>query len=238
MKKTLASLIFATIVAGSTAAQAATILVGTDAGLAPFEFKDQKSEEIVGFDMDIIKAVAKAVGDEAKIQNMQFAGIIPALQTNMIDVAVAAITITEERKKQVLFSDPYYDVGLAMVIKAANKDKYSELKDIEGKAICAQIGSTGSLLAQSVKGAKVMNFDQVAEALMELKMGGCEAAKYIREMDRPDAKQVPMIAVTANAFSEDIAATTAAGMDAHISKPIYFNILCATMQDLLQQREK
>ena len=61
MKKTFASLIFATIVAGSTAAQAATILVGTDAGLAPFEFKDQKSEEIVGFDMDIIKAVAKAV---------------------------------------------------------------------------------------------------------------------------------------------------------------------------------
>ena len=107
---------------------------------------------------------------------VQFAGIIPALQTNMIDVAVAAITITEERKKQVLFSDPYYDVGLAMIIKAANKDKYSELKDIEGKAICAQIGSTGSLLAQSVKGAKVMNFDQVAEALMELKMGGCEAA--------------------------------------------------------------
>lgn len=94
----------------------------------------------------------------------------------MIDVAVAAITITDERKKQVLFSDPYYDVGLAMVIKATNKDKYAELKDIEGKAICAQIGSTGSLLAQSVKGAKVMNFDQVAEALMELKMGGCEAA--------------------------------------------------------------
>lgn len=176
MKKTLSSLIFAAIVAGSAAAQAGTILVGTDAGLAPFEFKDQKSEEIVGFDMDIIKAVARAVGDEAKIQNMQFAGIIPALQTNMIDVAVAAITITDERKKQVLFSDPYYDVGLAMVIKAANKDKYAELKDIEGKAICAQIGSTGSLLAQSVKGAKVMNFDQVAEALMELKMGGCEAA--------------------------------------------------------------
>lgn len=57
-------------------------------------------------------------------------------------------------------------------------------------------------------------------------------------MNRPDAKQIPMIAVTANAFSEDIAATTAAGMDAHISKPIDFNILCATMQDLLQQREK
>ena len=51
-----------------------------------------------------------------------------------------------------------------MVIKSSNKDKYTELKDIEGKAICAQIGSTGSLLAQSVKVAKVMNFDLVAEA--------------------------------------------------------------------------
>ena len=175
MKKSIVSLLMAGLI-GSASVQAGTILVGTDAGLAPFEFKDPQTEEIVGFDMDIIKAVAKAVGDEAKIQNMQFAGIIPALQTNMIDVAVAAITITDERKKQVLFSDPYYDVGLAMVINAKNEAQYKTLQDIEGKAICAQIGSTGSLLAQSVKGAKVMNFDQVAEALMELKMGGCAAA--------------------------------------------------------------
>ena len=98
MKKTILSLCLLGLLSCS-ASQAETILVGTDAGLAPFEFKDPNSEEIVGFDMDIIKAVAKAVGDEAKIQNMQFAGIIPALQTNMIDVAVAAITITDERKK-------------------------------------------------------------------------------------------------------------------------------------------
>ena len=95
MKKTLSSLIFAAIAAGSAAAQAGTILVGTDAVLRPNKSKDQKRQEIVGFYMDIIKAVARAVGDEAKIQNMQFAGIIPALQTNMIDVAVAAITITD-----------------------------------------------------------------------------------------------------------------------------------------------
>ncbi len=86
--------------------------------------------------------------------------------------------------------------------------------------------------------SKPFEFDAILLDMLMPQMGGCEAAKYIREMDRPDAKQVPMIAVTANAFSEDIAATTAAGMDAHISKPIDFNILCATMQDLLQQREK
>ena len=106
MKTSIATLLCSCVLAAG-AAHAETLLVGTDAGLAPFEFKDPKTEQIVGFDIDIIKAVAKAVGDEAKIQNMQFAGIIPALQTNMIDVAIAAITITDERKKQVLFSHGY-----------------------------------------------------------------------------------------------------------------------------------
>ena len=77
MKKLLTVLATAAIFA--TGAKAAIILVGTDAGYAPYEYKDPKTNEIVGFDIDLIKAVAKATGNEAKIQNMQFAGIIPAL---------------------------------------------------------------------------------------------------------------------------------------------------------------
>ena len=69
MKKSIVSLLIAGIL-GCASAQAGTILVGTDAGLAPFEFKDPQTEEIVGFDMDIIKAVAKAVGDEAKMSSV------------------------------------------------------------------------------------------------------------------------------------------------------------------------
>lgn len=65
-------------------------------------------------------------------------------------------------------------------------------------------------------------------------MDGCEAARTIRALDRPDAATVPIIAVTANAFAEDIAATTAAGMDAHISKPIDFKALCSTLENLLR----
>ena len=123
MKKLLTVLATAAIFA--TGAQAATILVGTDAGYAPYEYKDPKTNEIVGFDIDLIKAVAKATGNEAKIQNMQFAGIIPALQANMIDVAAAGMTITPERQKQVSFSDPYYDVGgLIMAVHSKNVDKY------------------------------------------------------------------------------------------------------------------
>ena len=66
-------------------------------------------------------------------------------------------------------------------------------------------------------------------------MDGCQAARRIRSLSRPDARTVPIIAVTANAFAEDIAATTAAGMDAHVSKPIDFSILCQTLGSLLEQ---
>lgn len=175
MKKLLLSVLMGSAIIASSAASAATILVGTDAGLAPFEFKDPKTNEIVGFDIDLITAIAKAVGDEAKIQNMQFAGLIPALQSNMVDVGAAAITITPERQKQVLFTDPYYDVGLVMVIQKKNEGQFKTLKDMEGKRICAQIGSTGSILASTVKGATVANFDQIGEAFMELKMNGCDS---------------------------------------------------------------
>ena len=71
MKKFLATIAMTALAA--TSVNAATILVGTDAGYAPYEYKDPQTNEIVGFDIDLIKAIAKATGNEAKIQNMQFA---------------------------------------------------------------------------------------------------------------------------------------------------------------------
>ena len=69
-------------------------------------------------------------------------------------------------------------------------------------------------------------------------MDGCEAARAIRAMKRPDAERVPIIAVTANAFAEDIAATTVAGMNAHVSKPIDYMILCQVLIKLLSENGK
>lgn len=76
---------------------------------------------------------------------------------------------------------------------------------------------------------------EIDAILMDMQMpemDGCEAARAIRALARPDAKTVPIIAVTANAFAEDIAATTAAGMNAHVSKPIDFKLLCHTLSQL------
>lgn len=75
--------------------------------------------------------------------------------------------------------------------------------------------------------------------LLDMKMpemDGCEAARAIRALDRDDARDVPIVAVTANAFAEDVAATTAAGMDAHVSKPIDFTVLCHTLAGLMAAR--
>ena len=77
-------------------------------------------------------------------------------------------------------------------------------------------------------------FDAVLMDMQMPEMDGCQAAKRIRALSRPDARKVPIIAVTANAFAEDIAATTAAGMDAHVSKPIDFGILCQTLGSLME----
>ena len=80
------------------------------------------------------------------------------------------------------------------------------------------------------------SFDAILMDMQMPVMDGCEAARQIRALDRPDAGAVPIIAVTANAFSEDVSATTAAGMDAHVSKPIDFAVLRQTLERLLSPR--
>ena len=86
------------------------------------------------------------------------------------------------------------------------------------------------------KQSKPFEFDAILMDMQMPQMDGCEAARNIRALSRPDARSVPIIAVTANAFAEDIAATTAAGMNAHVSKPIDFNILCQTLEKLLENK--
>ena len=112
-------------------AQAATLHVGTEATFAPFEFMDEQTKELTGFDMELITAVAKAMGDDVKIQNMGFDGLIPSLQTRIIDVTAAAMTITPERVKRIDFSEPYYQSGLEILVKKDNLDKV--LKAVKGK---------------------------------------------------------------------------------------------------------
>lgn len=92
----------------------------------------------------------------------------------------------------------------------------------------------GKQAVQAFLDSEPFYFDAILMDMLMPEMNGCEATKAIRSSDRPDAKQIPILAVTANAFAEDIAMTTEAGMNAHIEKPIDFELLCQTLSHLIQ----
>ncbi len=125
----------------ASAVNAETLKVVTDPSFVPFEMMDQKSGKMIGFDMDIIREVADRAGFDINLKTMDFNGIIPALQTGNVDIAIAGITITKEREKIVDFSDPYYDSGLRILVRNGEND-IGKLDDLNGKKIGTKIGST------------------------------------------------------------------------------------------------
>lgn len=183
---------------GKQAAPTAKVLkVGSDAAFAPFEFQEEGSKEYTGFDMDLIRAIGKQMGYEVQIQNMGFDGLIPGLESGTVDVAISAMTITEERSKKINMSKPYYKSGLTVVVKSDNA-AIKSFADLEGKKIAVQIGTTGAAEAKKIKNAQVREFNSAPEAFLELKAGGVDAVVndkpvndyYIAKAGGKDAKEV------------------------------------------------
>lgn len=183
----LAALMLAVAGCGSDTKQAANdqkaIKVGTEPTFAPFEFQEKDSKEFAGFDMDLARAIGKQLGKKVEIQNMGFDALIPALNSGNIDVVAAGMSITDERKKAVTFSDPYYTSGLVVVVTKDNNE-VKGVKDLEGKKIAVQIGTTGADKAAKVPGAKVTSFNTNAEVFLELENKGVDAVI----IDRPVAQ--------------------------------------------------
>lgn len=159
---------------GEQKAAEKVLKVGTEPSFAPFEFQKEGSKELTGFDIDLIKAVCKQAGYKAEISSMGFDALIPAIMSGNLDVAVSGMTITEERKKKVSFSDSYYTSGLVVMVNKDNNEIKS-IKDLVGKKIAVQIGTTGEAKGRSVKDAKVVAFNNNVEAAMELKNKGVDA---------------------------------------------------------------
>ncbi|MDY4921158.1 MAG: basic amino acid ABC transporter substrate-binding protein [Phascolarctobacterium sp.] len=153
---------------------AKVLRAGTEPAFAPFEFPKEGSKELTGFDIELIQAIGKQMGMKVEIAGMGFDALIPALNAGNIDCAIAGMTITDERKKVVTFSDPYYTSGLIVMVKKDNTAVKS-INDLKGKRIACQIGTTGEMKARTVEGAKVTTFNTQDEAALELKNGGVDA---------------------------------------------------------------
>jgi arginine/lysine/histidine/glutamine transport system substrate-binding/permease protein len=156
-----------------TATAGKTIKVATEPAFPPFESKGS-GNELVGFDIDLIKAAGQAAGLTIEFQSLPFDGIIPGLQANTIDAAISSITITPERAQAVSFSRPYFRAGLAIAIRQDNTT-ITNLDSLKGKKIAVQIGTTGSKKAKSISGAQVREFDSAPLALQELANGNVDA---------------------------------------------------------------
>ena len=146
--------------------------VATSPDFSPFEFLDDKGN-IVGFDVDLMNAIGKKINREVKFQNSSWDGLIPALQAGNVDVVIAGMAITPERKEQVLFSDAYYDTGLGIFV--SKKSGIKGIDDLKGKKIAVQVGTLGQDLAEKIEGAQVKKLSVSADTFLELKNGTVDA---------------------------------------------------------------
>ena len=155
---------------------AGTLRLATEPTFAPFEFVNSKTGEVTGFDIELAKLLASKNGDTVEVLGMGFDAIIPALMTGMADIGVAAITITEERSKKILFTDPYYEGGLSIVIRKSDTNKIKGPENLKNQTICVQIGTSGfKYSSERIPGSTVRSFNSITEAYMELRNGGCRA---------------------------------------------------------------
>jgi len=150
-------------------------VVGTDAAYAPFESQNDQGQ-IVGFDIDVVSAVAAKAGIEVKFVNTPWEGIFNELQQGGRDLLVSAVTITDERKQTMDFSDPYFDAAQLIAVKADSKvAKFADLKPLK---VGVQTGTTGDEVVTQLLGktsTNVKRFESTPLALEELKAGGVDA---------------------------------------------------------------
>ncbi|HYW58211.1 MAG TPA: basic amino acid ABC transporter substrate-binding protein [Polaromonas sp.] len=162
--------------AAPAAAPAAKVyVVGTDAAYAPFESQNEKGE-IVGFDIDVVKAVALKAGIEVKFVNTPWEGIFNALTQGDRDLLVSSITITDERKQTLDFSSPYFDAKQLIAVKGDSK--IAKFADLAKLKVGVQTGTTGDEVVTKLQGkesANVKRFESTPLALKELEAGGVDA---------------------------------------------------------------
>ena len=163
--------------------------VGTNADFAPFEFQDKEGKEYQGFDMDLIRAVGEQMGYKVEIENRAFDGLIPALTAKDIDVVISGMSINDERKKKVDFSDPYYDSGLTIVVRK-DDDRIKNFEGLKGMTVAVQIGTTSAKEVKKIEGVNVRELNSSADTFLELHAGGVDAVVNDKELaDRRTSEQ-------------------------------------------------
>ncbi len=159
------------LLAGCSHPPANELVVGMELGYPPFEMTDEKGAPS-GVSVELARALGKALDRPLRIENMGYAGLIPALKTGKIDLIISSMTATPERAKSIAFSEPYLKTGLCLLVPKNSAAKTIADLDQAGQTVAVKQGTTGQAYAAAhLHQAKVLVLDQEAAAVLEVVQG-------------------------------------------------------------------
>lgn len=150
------------------------LVVGTDAAFPPFEFVEEETKDIIGFDIDLMNAIAEKAGLEIVYQNVAWDPLLAGMADCQYDMAISAMTITADRAEQFSFSDPYINAGQIITV-TVNNNTITNPEDLVGMTIGAQIGTTGAMEAEAIADTTVKVYDTYELAFLDLANGQIDA---------------------------------------------------------------
>jgi polar amino acid transport system substrate-binding protein len=157
------------------------VVVGTESTYPPYEFRDENNE-LKGFDIDLMEAIADKAGFKIEWQDMPFDSLIPALISNKIDIIAAGLSATPERAERVAFSIPY-EISLSTFIVKKGNDSIKAVEDLKGKTVTAQLGTVQETYSKGLEDVHVKAFQKFDDCVREVALGRADATL----MDKPVA---------------------------------------------------
>jgi polar amino acid transport system substrate-binding protein len=177
MKKSIWLIVTGILLIGLMAASCSStptkIRVATDATWPPFESINEQTKQVEGFDIDIMNRIAEIEKLDIEYVNVGFDPLLAGMAQGTYDAAISSITITEDRKKEMLFSDPYFAAGQIVTVRKDNTTITG--KDTLTGNIGAQIGTTGSMEVEKIKSATLKTYDDIGLAFQDLMNGQINA---------------------------------------------------------------
>ncbi len=153
-----------------------TYTVATDSNFKPFEYLNTKTGELEGFDVDLIKEIAKRAGYEVEFETMDFDGLLAGMQGGRYEIGIAGMSITPEREETLDFSIPYYDSGIILMVPTDSD--IESIDDVDGKKIGSRQGSTSESFLGKNTEAQVEAYPEIVTAYMNLANGKLDGVLY------------------------------------------------------------
>lgn len=172
------------------------LTMATSADYPPYEFHKEINgkDTIVGFDVMIAEEVAKNLGVELEIKDMKFDGLLGALKSGNVDIILAGMTPTEERKQAVNFTNIYHNGEHTILVKKENKEKYKSIEDLSKASIAVQKSSLQENIAKDViKSTNIKSLGKISDVVLELQNENVDAVVVSKEAITGYLKQYPDI---------------------------------------------